>query len=90
MYLFQDVSRWKDLGSKFVLQIYRDYVFTSHSADSEYSLTHNAEEYNASTAAIKSFLCEMYPVVLVVMNHTVLFDKNEDGMIENEGYPDQT
>lgn len=26
-YNFQDVSRWKDLGPKFVLQIYRDYVY---------------------------------------------------------------
>ena len=24
-YNFQDVSRWKDLGPKFVLQVYRDY-----------------------------------------------------------------
>ncbi|KAK3254033.1 hypothetical protein CYMTET_36739, partial [Cymbomonas tetramitiformis] len=27
-YNFQDVSRWKDLPSKFVLQVYRDYVQT--------------------------------------------------------------
>ena len=26
-YNFQDVSNWKDLGPKFVLQIYRDYLF---------------------------------------------------------------
>lgn len=31
-YNFQDVSRWKDLGPKFVLQIYRDYHHLHRSA----------------------------------------------------------
>ncbi len=29
-YCIQDISRWKDLPSKFVLQIYRDYVATGN------------------------------------------------------------
>jgi non-lysosomal glucosylceramidase len=27
-YCIQDISRWKDLPCKFVLQVYRDYVAT--------------------------------------------------------------
>lgn len=31
IYNFQDVSRWKDLGTKFALQIYRDFLFHNFS-----------------------------------------------------------
>lgn len=48
IYNFQDVSLWKDLGPKFVLQIYRDYIYTQSS----------------------SFLNEIYPVVLKVIQTT--------------------
>jgi non-lysosomal glucosylceramidase len=68
IYNFQDVSRWKDLGPKFILQIYRDYKHTKS----------------------PWFLVDMFPVMLQVMENTALFDRNGDGMIENEGFPDQT
>jgi non-lysosomal glucosylceramidase len=32
----------------------------------------------------------MFPVALQVMENTALFDRDGDGMIENEGFPDQT
>ena len=67
-YLFQDVSRWKDLGPKFILQCYRDYM---------------------TIGSIK-FISDIYDIMLMVMEYTALFDKDGDGMIENEGYPDQT
>ena len=68
IYNFQDVSNWKDLGPKFVLQIYRDYVHTKST----------------------KFLRDVYPVVVKVMSRTEEFDTDDDGMIENSGFPDQT
>jgi len=68
IYNFQDVSLWKDLGPKFILQIYRDYLFTQS----------------------RKFLIDMYPVVIKVITRTELFDTDGDGMIENQGFPDQT
>jgi hypothetical protein len=68
IYNFQDVSLWKDLPSKFVLQIYRNFKYTK----------------------ALGFLQDMYPVVVRVMEQALLFDRDGDGMIENEGFPDQT
>lgn len=39
---------------------------------------------------MEDFLREIYPVLLVVMQSTELFDTDKDGMIENAGFPDQT
>jgi len=64
----QDVSRWKDLGPKFVLQIYRDWM-----------LTHD-----------QAFLGEVWPAVDRAMTTALRFDRDGDGLIENEGFPDQT
>lgn len=65
IYNFQDVSMWKDLPSKFILQIYRNYKHTH----------------------AMQFLTDIYPNVLRVMEQALLFDKDNDGMIENEGFP---
>jgi non-lysosomal glucosylceramidase len=67
-YQFQDVSRWKDLNSKFVLQVYRDVVATGD----------------------KKFAKEMWEPVKAAMEYMLQFDLDEDGMIENDGFPDQT
>lgn len=67
-YCIQDISRWKDLPCKFVLQVYRDFV-----------MTENLE-----------FLKEMWPTVKQTLDYVIQFDKDGDGVIENEGYPDQT
>ena len=67
-YNAQDISRWKDLNPKFVLQIARDYLLTKD----------------------KVFLKEVWPAVKQAIQFMSQFDKDGDGMIENEGYPDQT
>jgi non-lysosomal glucosylceramidase len=82
-YNFQDVSRWKDLGPKFVLQVYRDYRYL-RCGDSGAPCTQN------SSSNLDGFLTELYPVLKVVMQSTEAFDADGDGMIENGGFPDQT
>jgi non-lysosomal glucosylceramidase len=78
-YNFQDVSRWKDLGPKFILQVYRDYQ-------------HAATDPRMVLAGVDAlgFLAQMYPEMLAVMKSTEAFDTDHDGMIENSGFPDQT
>lgn len=67
-YDYQDASRWKDLNSKFVLQVYRDFVATS---DIE-------------------FVAQLWDQVVGALEYLKQFDMDEDGLIENEGFPDQT
>ncbi|MBN1430198.1 MAG: hypothetical protein JXB07_17645 [Anaerolineae bacterium] len=67
-YNFQDTNRWKDLNSKFVLQVYRDVIATGD----------------------KRFAAEMWEPVQEALTYLRQFDLDEDGMIENEGFPDQT
>ncbi|MCF2138163.1 MAG: non-lysosomal glucosylceramidase [Candidatus Thorarchaeota archaeon] len=67
-YNAQDVSRWKDLNTKYVLQVYRDFVITQD----------------------KEFLEYCWPSVRVAMEYIDQFDKDDDGLPENEGFPDQT
>ncbi len=67
-YNSQDVSRWKDLNPKFVLQIARDYFLLKD----------------------KDFLDEVWPAVKQAIETMFKFDQDGDGMIENEGFPDQT
>ncbi len=67
-YLAQDVSRWKDLNSKFVLMIYRDYMLTKD----------------------HPFLEEAWPACQEATEKLRVFDRDGDGLIENDGYPDQT
>jgi non-lysosomal glucosylceramidase len=67
-YLAQDVSRWKDLNSKFVLMIYRDYLLTKNLA----------------------FLEEAWSACQKATQKLRFFDRDGDGLIENDGYPDQT
>ena len=67
-YLYQDISRWKDLNSKFVLQIYRDYLLNKD----------------------RTFLEAAWPALQQSVATLGKFDRDGDGMIENDGYPDQT
>ncbi len=69
-YNFQSVSDWKDLNTKYVLMVWRDYVM-SGSRD-------------------KAFLQYNFKAVKQAMQFLRQFDKNNDGLIENDGYPDQT
>jgi len=68
-YNIQDVSRWKDLPCKFILQVYRDYLVVQD----------------------RNFLLQVYGVVEEVIRRSFdEFDKDKDGVIDNEGFPDQT
>lgn len=67
-YTFHDVSKWKDLNPKFIMQIYRDYLLTRDEA----------------------FLKETWPAVKVATEYMFRFDRDEDGLIENDAFPDQT
>jgi non-lysosomal glucosylceramidase len=67
-YSAQDVGRWKDLNSKFVLQVY--HIFTLTKDD--------------------QFLRDSWPALLEAMTHLEQFDRDGDGLPENEGFPDQT
>ncbi|MGZ4816516.1 MAG: GH116 family glycosyl hydrolase [Terriglobales bacterium] len=69
-YNYQSVSDWKDLNSKYVLMVWRDYYLTG--------------------AKDKKFLQYNYEAVQMAMKYVKQFDTNGDGLIENQGYPDQT
>ena len=67
---WQNTSDWKDLNSKFVLMIWRDFVLTG-SNDTK-------------------FLETTWPAVDEAMRHLRQYDRNGDGLPENDGFPDQT
>ena len=67
---WQNTNRWKDLNTKYVLMVWRDFVLDGRK-DTE-------------------FLRYNYPGVKQAMEYLRQFDRDGDGMIENEGYPDQT
>lgn len=63
-----NTDKWKDLNSKFVLQVYRDFIVTGD----------------------KDFARAVWPSVYTAIAYLDQFDKDGDGMIENDGFPDQT
>ena len=67
---WQDTNGWKDLNSKFVLMVYRDYVLTG----------------SKDTA----FLKYAWPAIQEALTYLGKFDKDADGIPDNDGYPDQT
>jgi len=67
-YDFQDVNVWKDLNSKFVLLLYRDYVATGD----------------------RSLVDEGWAAVRLALDYLRDFDRDGDGLPDNEGLPDQT
>jgi non-lysosomal glucosylceramidase len=67
-YNIQPINDWKDLNSKFVLQVYRGYLL----------------------CADKAFLWDCWESIQVAMEHVARFDYDSDGVVENEGFPDQT
>src|SRR5260370_35544059 len=67
---WQDTNGWKDLNPKFVLMIYRDFVFPGRKD--------------------KEFLRSTWPAVQESLAYLRKFDRDGDGVPENEGYPDQT
>jgi non-lysosomal glucosylceramidase len=67
---WQDTNGWKDLNSKFVLMVYRDYVLTG-GKDAD-------------------FLRYTWPSVEEALAYLGKFDRDGDGVPDNDGYPDQT
>lgn len=67
---WQNTNRWKDLNTKYVLMVWRDFYLEGKS-DLE-------------------FLRYNYTGVKQAMEYLRQFDHQGDGLIENEGYPDQT
>ncbi len=67
---WQDTNGWKDLNPKFVLMVYRDFVFTGRKD--------------------KEFLRTTWPAVQESLEYLRKYDRDGDGLPENEGYPDQT
>jgi non-lysosomal glucosylceramidase len=67
---WQNTNDWKDLNSKFVLMVYRDYVFTGKKD--------------------RTFLRYTWPAVQEALEHLRQYDRDGDGVPENDGYPDQT
>jgi non-lysosomal glucosylceramidase len=67
---WQDTNGWKDLNSKYVLMIYRDYVFTGKKD--------------------VKFLRYTWPSVQEALAYLQKYDRDGDGVPENDGYPDQT
>lgn len=81
IYNFQDVSNWKDLGPKLILQVYRDYVL--------YDCGSRHAGKGPRPLPLK-FLQFAFPTLVQVMQYYEQYDTDRDGMIENEGFPDQT
>lgn len=67
-YNFHDSGIWKDLNPKFILQVYRDYLFTGD----------------------KAFLKNSWGAVEQAVEFMFRFDRDGDGLVENDGFPDQT
>jgi non-lysosomal glucosylceramidase len=67
---WQNTNRWKDLNTKYVLMVWRDF-FLERKSD-------------------LAFLRYNYAAVRQAMEYLRQFDHDGDGLIENEGYPDQT
>ncbi|RMF28867.1 MAG: hypothetical protein D6759_14995, partial [Chloroflexi bacterium] len=67
-YDFQDANLWKDLNSKFVLLLYRDYRATGD----------------------RSLVEAGWPAVQAALDYLKGFDRDGDGLPENDGLPDQT
>lgn len=78
-YPIHDVSEWRDLNSKFVLQVFRDVMLAT-----DLSVDGIERDY------FKHYLEDMYDSCRTVMKKMLTFDVDGDGLIENSGCADQT
>jgi non-lysosomal glucosylceramidase len=67
-YAFQDINIWKDLNSKFVLQVWRD----------------------AALLEDPDLAIESWPAIVTAIDYLAAFDRDDDGLPEHDGVPDQT
>lgn len=71
-YRNHDVSKWKDLNLKFILQVFRDYKLMI--------------QYDVNRV---KYLKYIFPVCKAIIEQSFYFDKDFDGLIENNGMIDQ-
>ena len=69
-YNWQNVNIWKDLNTKYVLQVWRDYALTGKTN--------------------RAFLRYNWRSVVMAMQYLTRFDRLGDGLLQNDGVPDQT
>lgn len=67
-YHWRDINIWKDLNSKFVLQVWRD----------------------VQLVPAPELAQETWPAVVQAMDYLGGYDRDEDGLPEHDGQPDQT
>ncbi|XP_059046558.1 non-lysosomal glucosylceramidase isoform X2 [Achroia grisella] len=103
-YNIHDVSEWRDLNLKFILQVVRDYrLLRGHTAPfaSERSTEPEPEgsslaprpEPREAPAAVWDagrYLADMFPSCAALLRRARQWDHDGDGLIENGGFPDQT
>jgi non-lysosomal glucosylceramidase len=68
VYTWRDINIWKDLNSKFVLQVWRDVLLVP----------------------APDLARETWPAVVQAMDYLGRFDRDDDGLPEHDGQPDQT
>ncbi|KAH8352435.1 hypothetical protein KR084_004138, partial [Drosophila pseudotakahashii] len=130
-YNIHDVNDWKDLNTKFVLQVYRDYyvlnelaqaqadnaskfssiefidkesLYELYSQDNKRKNSADEKQQNRKSASMYinetngkvylmdalGYLKAMYGSCKAIMERTIEYDKDNDGLIENTKMPDQT
>ncbi|XP_037708746.1 non-lysosomal glucosylceramidase isoform X1 [Drosophila subpulchrella] len=130
-YNIHDVNDWKDLNTKFVLQVYRDYyvlnelaqaqsdnaskfssiefidkesLYELYSQDNKRKNSSEEKQQNRKSASMYinetngkvylmdaiGYLKAMYGPCKAIMERTIEYDKDNDGLIENTKMPDQT
>ncbi|XP_032592367.1 non-lysosomal glucosylceramidase isoform X1 [Drosophila grimshawi] len=130
-YNIHDVNEWKDLNTKFVLQVYRDYyvlnelaqaqadnaskfssiefidkesLYELYTQDNKRKNSADEKQQNRKSASMyinetngkvylmdaMSYLKAMYGACKAIMERTIEYDKDNDGLIENTKMPDQT
>ncbi|XP_058446852.1 non-lysosomal glucosylceramidase [Malaya genurostris] len=130
-YPIHDVSEWKDLNTKFILQVYRDYhtlnqyaqrnaenaskfssiefidkesMYEMYIQDNRNKVSPEDKTQNRKSASMyinetngkvylmdaMTYLKSMYPACKLVLEKSLEWDKDNDGLIENSKCPDQT
>ncbi|XP_061387409.1 non-lysosomal glucosylceramidase [Musca vetustissima] len=130
-YNIHDVNDWKDLNTKFVLQVYRDYyvlnelaqaqadnaskfssiefidkdsLYEMYTQDNKRKNSVEEKKENRKSASMyinetngrvylmdaMTYLKAMYPSCKAIMERTIEYDRDNDGLIENTKMPDQT
>ncbi|XP_052852653.1 non-lysosomal glucosylceramidase isoform X1 [Drosophila gunungcola] len=130
-YNIHDVNDWKDLNTKFVLQVYRDYyvlnelaqaqadnaskfssiefidkesLYELYGQDNKRKNSADEKQQNRKSASMYinetngkvylmdaiGYLKAMYGPCKAIMERTIEYDRDNDGLIENTKMPDQT